>query len=125
MAGNRSTPTTSASSSSAERTPLRLRDLAELDVARLKGVGEKRQKAFAGLGITSVLDLLTHYPRRYIDRTKEATIASLQPGEEGMVLARVERVTARMTKSRKKMVTVVRARRHRPAHLHVLQSAVA
>ena len=63
-----------------------------LPVERLKGIGPKREKAFAELGITTVLDLLTHYPRRYIDRTKEATIAELAPGEEGMVLATVDKV---------------------------------
>jgi ATP-dependent DNA helicase RecG len=83
-----------------------LREFATLPVERLKGIGPKREKAFAELGITTVLDLLTHYPRRYIDRTKEATIAELRPGEEGMVLAMVDKVSARTTRTRKRMVTV-------------------
>ncbi|MEO5839232.1 MAG: ATP-dependent DNA helicase RecG [Acidimicrobiales bacterium] len=112
MAASRSTPTTSASSSpTGDRAPLTLREFAELPVERLKGIGPKREKAFADLGITTVLDLLTHYPRRYIDRTKEATIAELRPGEEGMVLATVDKVSGRMTRTKKRMVTVT-ARDH-------------
>ena len=108
MAASRSTRITSASNSSAggDRPALTLRDFATLPVERLKGIGPKRKKAFADLGIVTVLDLLTHYPRRYIDRTKEATIAELRPGEEGMVLATVDKVSARMTRTRKRMVTV-------------------
>ena len=108
MAASRSTRTTSASSSSAgsDRPALTLRDFATLPVEKLKGIGPKREKAFAELGIVTVLDLLTHYPRRYIDRTKEATIAELRAGEEGMVLATVDKVSARMTRTRKRMVSV-------------------
>ena len=107
MAASRSTPTTSASSNSArDRAAITLRDFSELPVERLKGIGPKREKAFADVGITTVLDLLTHYPRRYIDRTKEATIAELRPGEEGMVLATVDKVSSRMTRTKKRMVTV-------------------
>jgi ATP-dependent DNA helicase RecG len=47
-----------------------------------------------------VLDLLTHYPRRYIDRTHQASIRDLEVGEEAMVLARVERVSSRRTRGR-------------------------
>jgi ATP-dependent DNA helicase RecG len=50
-------------------TGLTLRELAAIDVARLKGVGEKRRASLAEVGVTSVLDLLTTYPRRWVDRT--------------------------------------------------------
>ncbi len=86
--------------------PLTLADLDVLPVTRLKGVGEKKAAGLASAEITSVLDLLTHYPRRYIDRTKEASIGSLEPGEEGMVLAEVVRVSSRRTRNRRTMVTV-------------------
>lgn len=91
----------------ADDPPLTLGDLAALPVTRLKGVGEQRAKALDAAGIGSVLDLLTHYPRRYIDRTREADIASLEPGEEGMVLGTVQRVDSRPTRNRRKMVNVV------------------
>ncbi|MCH7789057.1 MAG: hypothetical protein IH940_06395, partial [Acidobacteria bacterium] len=62
---------------------LALRELELLSVTKLKGVGDRKAAALEGAEISSVLDLLTHYPRRYIDRTKEATIAELGVGEEG------------------------------------------
>ena len=86
--------------------PLTLADLDRLPVTRLKGVGEKKAEALTAIEITSVLDLLTHYPRRYIDRTREASIAGLEPGEEGMVLAEILRVNSRRTRNRRTMVTV-------------------
>jgi ATP-dependent DNA helicase RecG len=83
-----------------------LGELAAIEVSRLKQVGEKREKALAEMGITNVLDLLTHYPRRYIDRTNQTPISALKVGEEGMVLATVKRVQSRRTKSRMAMVEV-------------------
>jgi ATP-dependent DNA helicase RecG len=87
--------------------PLALGDFAEMPVTMLKGVGEKRTKAFEHLGVTTLLDLLQHYPRRYIDRTNEATISDLAVGEEGMVLARVDRVQTRHMGGKRTMVTAV------------------
>ncbi|MFN8039725.1 MAG: ATP-dependent DNA helicase RecG [Acidimicrobiales bacterium] len=80
--------------------------LAEVPVTELEGVGEAKAKGLASLGVASVLDLLTYYPRRWVDRTHEARIADLRVGEEAMVLARVQRTSSRRTKARKTMVTV-------------------
>lgn len=55
----------------------------------------KRRRLADGLkllGLTDVWDLLTYYPRRHIDRTREATIAELSPGEEGTLLVEVTKV---------------------------------
>jgi ATP-dependent DNA helicase RecG len=57
-------------------------ELREIPVTRLAGVGPAKAESLAELGITSVLDLLLHYPRRYVDRTKQATIRDLGVGEE-------------------------------------------
>ncbi|MGZ4716719.1 MAG: ATP-dependent DNA helicase RecG [Acidimicrobiales bacterium] len=84
----------------------RLKTLAETPVTRLEGVGEKRAEALGKLDIESVLDLLTYYPRRWIDRTNERRIDELDVGEEAMVLATVKGVTARRTRTRKSMVVV-------------------
>ena len=86
--------------------PLTFADLDAIPLTRLKGIGEKRAAALEKAGMVSVLDLLTHYPRRYIDRTREADIASLEPGEEGMVLCRVLRAESRRTRNRRTLVTV-------------------
>jgi ATP-dependent DNA helicase RecG len=74
------------------------RTLAQLDrlpVTELKGVGPEKARALERLEIANVLDLLTYYPRRYIDRTKEATLADLRVGDEASVLVEVRRVTSR------------------------------
>jgi ATP-dependent DNA helicase RecG len=79
----------------------RLSQLARIPVTELRSVGQERARALAEhLDIETVLDLLTHYPRRYIDRTHQAHIADLAVGEEAMVLARVERVSSRRTRGR-------------------------
>ena len=81
-----------------------LSDLAGVEVDTLPGVGERHAEALGQVGIRSVLDLLTHYPRRYIDRTHQASMSELSEGSEAMVLGVVRRVTARPTRSRRSMV---------------------
>ncbi len=72
----------------------RLGQLADLPVTVLRGVGSAAAADLAELGITSVLDLVTHYPRRYIDGTRMVTIDKLAEGEKATVLATVRRVGA-------------------------------
>ncbi len=93
-------------SDSPKPPPLTLRELSQLDVQRLNGVGDKRAKALHKNGIESVLDLLRTYPRRYIDRTREARIDELLEGEEGMVLGRVERAEVRKVRGNRSMITL-------------------
>jgi ATP-dependent DNA helicase RecG len=87
-------------------TPITLREFADIPVERLKGVGDKKQASLAVVGIHNVLDLVTTYPRRWVDRTNEARIADLVPGEEALVLVTVRSVTKRMTRNRRSMVNV-------------------
>ena len=47
-----------------------LASLANQPVTRLETVKPALAKGLATLGIGNVLDLLSHYPRRYIDRTR-------------------------------------------------------
>ena len=71
----------------------KLRQLAGLEVSVLKGVGTAAARELEELEIHSVLDLLTHYPRRYIDGTRLVPIADLVVGEKASVLAEVTRVS--------------------------------
>ena len=87
--------------------PLTLRELATIGVERLKGVGDKKREALHSVGVDDVLDLLTTYPRRWVDRTDEARVTDLQPGRESLVLVAVRSVTKRMTRNRKTMVEAV------------------
>ncbi len=81
-----------------------LEALRSIEVARLSGVGPAKEKALATFGIRDVFDLLTHYPRRYIDRTRQATIGDLEIGETASVLARVTDITSRRIKGGRVMV---------------------
>jgi ATP-dependent DNA helicase RecG len=87
-------------------TALTLRDLADIDVGRLKGVGDKKRGSLGTVGVENLFDLLTYYPRRWVDRSNEARIADLVPGDEALVLATVRTVTKRVTRNRRTMVTV-------------------
>ncbi|QGG94834.1 ATP-dependent DNA helicase RecG [Actinomarinicola tropica] len=79
--------------------------LAAIPVTELKGVGTAKASSLEQVGIHTVLDLLTTYPRRYVDRTREARIADLVEGDEAMVVVRVTRSSSRRTRNRKVMVT--------------------
>jgi ATP-dependent DNA helicase RecG len=83
-----------------------LSQLARTPVTTLDGVGPERAKALAHFELATILDLLTHYPRRYLDRTREARIADLVEGDEAMVIARVQRSSVRRTRTGKALVTV-------------------
>ncbi|HUR18133.1 MAG TPA: ATP-dependent DNA helicase RecG [Acidimicrobiales bacterium] len=87
-------------------SPRRLSALAKVSVEELKGLGPKKVAGLAEMEIKTVLDLLMHYPRRYIDRTQQAEIRTLRAGEEAMVLATVKRVVARRTRNRRSLVEV-------------------
>ncbi|HTH04959.1 MAG TPA: OB-fold nucleic acid binding domain-containing protein, partial [Ilumatobacteraceae bacterium] len=87
--------------------PLTLRDLRELDLARLKGVGPALEGRLADMGLHTVLDLLQHYPRRWVDRTKRVDIADLDVGEEATVIGVVQSVHGRRTRNRRALVEVV------------------
>src|SRR3984957_5735377 len=63
--------------------------LPELPVDRVNRIGTKRSEALFSLGIESVVDLVMHYPRRYIDRTRQSEVAGMQVGEESVVVAEV------------------------------------
>ena len=81
-----------------------LRRLAGLNVDELNGVGDKKAKGLAKTEIFTLLDLITHYPRKYLDRTKEAKIAELIEGEEASVLVTVNSTSSRRVRGGKVMV---------------------
>ena len=81
-----------------------LRSLRSVEVTRLSGVGPAKAEALASFGIADVFDLLTHYPRRYVDRTRQATIRDLHIGETASVLARVTDITAKRIRGGRVMV---------------------
>jgi ATP-dependent DNA helicase RecG len=84
----------------------RLDQLADIPVAELSGVSGVRSGALAKIGVETVFDLLTYYPRRYLDRTRESRIEDLGPDEEAMVLVTVRSSRLQRTRQGKMMVLV-------------------
>ncbi len=59
----------------------------EKDVKYIKGVGPNRVKLLNKLGIFTLKDLITYYPRTYEDRSKTKNIAECIDGEEVLIEA--------------------------------------
>ncbi len=68
------------------------------DLSRLSGIGPKREKILAEAGIRTLRDLVYHLPRRYIDRTRFATVASLKIGEDCIFAAEVVSIATPMNR---------------------------
>ena len=65
-------------------------------------VGQKTAKALAdGLDLTTIGDLLRHYPRRYAERGEYTDLSSLEVGEQVTVAAKVQKVNVRPMRQRR------------------------
>lgn len=92
---SKSDPAATDQASGGSGSPLTFADLAALPITRLKSVGSgKRAENFGKFGITNLLDLMTHYPRRWIDRTREATVAEAVEGLDALVIGDIVAVDA-------------------------------
>jgi ATP-dependent DNA helicase RecG len=80
--------------------------LGDVSVDKLRHIGEKRAAALQSMGISNVFDLLTVYPRRYIDRTRQVDLSDLTVGDEAAIFAEVTKVSSRRTRQGKVMVEV-------------------
>ena len=67
-------------------------------VRHAAGVGPAREKVLQDIGIESIGDLLTYFPRRYEDRSRMKPIGALQDGEIATVRGVVEQVTEQKLK---------------------------
>ena len=78
--------------------------------ARRAGSRTRGEEAWAVLenafGITSVGQLIHHYPRRYIDRSRVSAIGDLPIGKYVTVIAHVKKVAKRLTRRHQTMVVV-------------------
>jgi ATP-dependent DNA helicase RecG len=88
-------------------TGITLRELARKEVADLDSVGPKLETRLEQMELRSVLDVLQHYPRRWIDRTKRSEIAALAVGEEATVVAEVRSIRGRRARTGKPVVDAV------------------
>lgn len=81
--------------------------MAELntDVQYIKGIGEKKALALNKLGVFSLYDLISYFPRKYEDRSQMCLIAEAMPGESVCILATVAD-TPRLVRIRRGMELV-------------------
>lgn len=101
-----SLPAAGRSPGAAAKGPLTLRELDAIGVERLNGVGPQRRKALADVGVETVFDLLTYYPRRYVDRTAQAPVSEAAVGSEITVVADVHSVSSRRLRAGRRLVSV-------------------
>ena len=85
--------------------PITYAELAQIPTTKLSGVGPKKAEKLASAELHNLFDLLTHYPRRYLDRTRQAEISELDSGTEATVLVEVVRTQSRRSRGGKTMVT--------------------
>lgn len=75
-------------------------DASGLDAPLERVLGRPTAKGLATLGLTTVGDLLRHYPRRYVEPGQRTSIADLEVGAHVTVVAQVERATVRTMRAR-------------------------
>lgn len=74
-------------------------------VQYIKGVGPNRVLLLNKLGIETLEDLVTYYPRDYEDRSKPSQIAMLRDGEEALIEAiPIAKMTENRIKNRKMVI---------------------
>ncbi len=67
----------------------------------LKGVGPKRSEILGKLGIHTIHDMLSYFPRDYKDRTRIQKISEARIGAEITIQARILAINNRMARNRK------------------------
>ena len=70
------------------------------DVRYIKGIGEKKAQALAKLGVFSLYDLVSYFPRKYEDRSTVMPIA-LTSGGESVCIEALVADTPRLTRVRR------------------------
>lgn len=75
-------------------------------VGRVRLVSPARARALDGLGIRTVRGLATHFPRRYIDLSRKATVAAARIGEACTIEGIVHEIKLKRPKPRLSLVEV-------------------
>ena len=70
-------------------------------IDKLKGVGPRKLKYLQQMGIATLFDLLTYYPRSYEDQSVVTPIGSLQAGETATVAGTITGVQEKMAARRR------------------------
>ena len=69
-------------------------------IKSLKGIGATRSDAFSAIDIFSVLDLISYYPRKYLDRSTVLPISKLKVNHDATIIGKVEAAGMRRGKRR-------------------------
>jgi len=85
-----------------------LEELAAIPVESIPGLSTKVVRGLSELGVENAYDLVTYYPRRYVDRTRHVRIADAVPGEEVVLIGRI--VSVRVVPTRQRALSLVEAR---------------
>ena len=84
-----------------------MRNLKDISIQFLKGVGPARKKIFERLGVLTIEDLLYFFPRRYEDRRNITPIAKTKLGEWQTVCGTIKSKQARRSWYARKHVTEI------------------
>ncbi|NLN45301.1 MAG: ATP-dependent DNA helicase RecG [Clostridiaceae bacterium] len=90
-----------------QNDPSRGEDILRQPVASLSGVGARRVQQFERLGLSTIHDLVSFFPRAYEDWTSPLTVRDLAHGEDQAFVAEVARKPSLMRKGRFSMVRTV------------------
>lgn len=75
-------------------------------VGALYGVGPALKDKLSQLGISTVGDLLYHFPRRYLDRSTVNSIGGARVGQDTTVIGTVRSIESRRTRARRNILVV-------------------
>ena len=81
--------------------------LYDADVVMLKGVGPKFGYLLNKLGIYSVFDLISFYPKKYLDYSSRSLIKQLKEGENVTIYGNISNVKAYTTKNNLTIIKVL------------------
>ena len=75
-------------------------------VTTVKLVSASRARALAKLGVTTVRDLVSLYPRRYIDLSQVKTVAAARVGDACTIVGNVHAIESKRLRNRSSLVTI-------------------
>ena len=73
----------------------------------LKGAGPAKSEKLEKLDLHTVGDLVSHFPRAYLDRTRLSPLSRLQPGKEATSVGTIRSTSARQTRGRMRNLHVI------------------
>lgn len=79
----------------------------EQGIQYIKGVGPKKAQTLKSLGIETIYDLVTYYPKRYSDQSEVTPITMLNPNETVNIAGRIITIQEKSTHRGMKITTAI------------------